>query len=185
MLEICGEKIILREFSEENLTDPLYYKWLRDLDILCNIYRIEYLLPLKFKTIESYVNNLLCSETDCFFAIYLKEKEEFIGTQRIGHINWRVGLADLGILIGNKNYWGQGLATDVIRTACLYSFEKLSLRKLTAGTSANNTAMIKCFERIGFSVEGVLRKQLLLNGDYYDHYLFGIFKDEFLSKLKK
>ena len=134
MLEIEGKGHHPQGVTRENLQDPRYFDWLRDLAVVTTIYRMEYLLPLQFSTLESYVEGLFASKNDCFFAIYAKQEQEFIGTQRIGHIDWRTGSADLGILIGNRKYWGRGLSSDAIRTACGYAFGSLSLRKMTAGT---------------------------------------------------
>ena len=185
MLELQGDKVILREFTKDNLNDPQYFSWLRDPEVVTTLYRVEYLLTLQFSEVENYVNNLLNSKNDCFFAIYYKKNNKFIGTQRIGHIDWRTGRADLGILIGNKKYWRKGIAKDSIRTASVYAFKKLSLRKLTAGTPKNNIAMCKCFEALDFKQEGILREQLLIDGEYVDHVLYGILRREFFENYKK
>ena len=78
----------------------------------------------------------------------------FIGTAKIGHINWRSGIADVGIMIGEKKYWGKGLGTEVVNLITKYAFDYLSLRKLVAGTNANNIGMCKCFFSNGFKKEG-------------------------------
>lgn len=179
MLELKGNKILLREFTKRNLKDPRYHAWLRDLDVVKTIGRLEYLLPIEFNEIKDYVDNLLHSKNDYFFAIYYKENNEFIGTQRIGHIDWRLRTADIGIMIGNKDYWGKGIAKDAVSIACKYAFKVLGLRKLTGGTAVSNPAMCKCFERLGFKLEGRLRKKLLIEGKYVDHMLYGVFKKEF------
>lgn len=179
MLELTGRKIVLREFTAEHLNDPRYFAWLRDLETVLPIYRIEYLLPLNFEALRAYVESLWKSGRDAFFAIHEKESGKFIGTQRIGHIDWRSGIGDLGILIGDRSCWGRGYATDAIHTASRYAFGTLSLRRLTAGTPATNEAMCRCFKRLGFREEGRLRKQLLIGGRYDDHVLFGLLKEEF------
>jgi ribosomal-protein-alanine N-acetyltransferase len=178
MLELVGEKIILREFSEENLYDKNYYQWLRDLAVVEGLYRIEYLKPLLFGNIERHVKNLLASENDCFFAIYCRATQKFIGTQKIGHINWRAGIGDIGLMIGDKNYWGKGLGTNVLQVALKYAFTTLSLRKLTGGTPKINAAMCRSFEKVGFMQEGVKRKELLINGKFIDHILYGLLREE-------
>jgi [ribosomal protein S5]-alanine N-acetyltransferase len=177
MLQLEGESIVLREFTETNLNDPKYFGWLRDLEVVTPIYRLEYLMPIQFQEVEKYVHLLFSSKNDCFFAVYRKDTDEFIGTQRIGHIDWRTGIGDIGILIGDKKSWGKGFATQAVGVACKYAFSVLSLRKLTGGTPETNVAMCKCFEHIGFQQEGRLRKQLLINGEYYDHIFFGLLKD--------
>lgn len=178
MLELVGEKIILREFSKENLYDENYFRWLRNLDVVINLYRIEYLKPINFKLVEEYVQNLWQSDTDCFFAIYDKASQKFIGTQRIGHINWRAGIADMGIMIGDTEYWGKGCGNAALELAIKYSFTTLSLRKLGGGTASNNIAMCRCFEKLGFIREAVKRKELLINGKFIDHVFYGLLKEE-------
>lgn len=185
MLILEGKEIILKEFTKDNLHDSRYFAWLRDIEVIRTIYRLEYLLPIQFSEVESYVENLQKSKNDCLFAIYYKKDNQFIGTQRIGHIDWRAGLADMGIMIGNRQYWGKGLATDALSVSCDYAFNELSLRKLTGGTPASNIAMYKCFEKIGFKREGSLRKNLLISGKYIDHYLYGLFRKEFRSYGKR
>lgn len=179
MLELSGRKVVLREFGQDHLNDPKYFAWLRDPEVVLPIYRMEYLLPLSLDAVRSYVESLWKSGRDAFFAIHEKESGTFVGTQRVGHIDWRSGVGDIGVLIGDRACWGKGYATDAVRTACGYSFETLSLRRLTGGTPASNEAMCRCFRRLGFREEGRLRKQLLIRGRYDDHVLYGLIKDEF------
>ncbi len=183
MLQLDGESVVLREFTEENIKDPRYFEWLRDLDVVTSIYRLEYLMPIQFQEVEKYVHVLLSSKKDCFFAIYRKDTNEFIGTQRIGHIDWRAGIGDIGVLIGDKSAWGKGFATQAVSVACKYAFSTLSLRRLTGGTPETNTAMAECFKRIGFQQEGKLRKHLLINGEYCDHILYGLMKEDYQREL--
>lgn len=181
-LRIPGERIYLQEFSEENLLDPRYHGWLRDLEVVRNIYRVEYLMPLQFAEVETYVRSLMASDRDCYFALYEASEDAYIGTVKVGHIDWRAGLADIGIIIGESRFRGRGLAVDAVRTACSYAFNELSLRKMTGGTASTNAAMCRCFERVGFVEEGRLRKQLLISGEYCDHVLYGLLKEEFKAK---
>lgn len=179
MLELIGNRVILREFTRENLNDVRYFLWLRDIDVITQIYHRDYLLNLDFSEVEKYVNALMKSGSDCFFAVYDKETTSFIGTQKIGHINWHSRIADIGIIIGDRNYRGKGYSREILQCAMQYAFGPLSLRRLTGGTSGTNVAMQRCFESLGFSREGVLRSNLLINGEYTDHVLYGIMKEEF------
>jgi len=178
MLELTGRKVLLREFSKTHLEDPLYFGWLRDPEVMIPIYRLEYLMPMSIDAVRAYVESLWSSGRDCFFAIHDKASGQFIGTQRIGHIDWRTGVGDIGVLIGDRGSWGKGYATDAVATACAYAFTTLSLRRLTAGTPASNQAMCRCFARLGFKEEGRLRGQLLIRGKYEDHVLFGLLAEE-------
>ena len=46
MLTIHGEKTYLLEFGKQHLENPDYYSWLRDLDVIQGINRLEYLLSI-------------------------------------------------------------------------------------------------------------------------------------------
>lgn len=181
-LTIFGEKIYFKEFTEDNLYDERYHKWLRDISVVRGIMRVEYLKPMQFSEIENYVKRLWSSNQDCLFAMYFKENNEFIGTLKIGAIDWQSKAADIGILIGNKDYWGKGICKDAVPTLCDYAFKYLNMRKLIGGALVTNVAMCKCFEHTGFKKEGTLRKQNFFEGEYIDLILYGIFKSEFYTK---
>ena len=182
MLEIKGKSVVLREFTETELYNPEYFKWLRNYNNIKYIYRLEYLKSLSFDSVKNHINLILNSSDNSLLAIYENENSNFIGTLKIGHINWRTGIADIGIMIGDENFKGKGLSKESITIACDYAFKWLGLRKITAGTFENNFPMIKCFEKVGFIIEGRKRKELLVDGSYIDHILFGLFKEEFYTK---
>jgi RimJ/RimL family protein N-acetyltransferase len=182
-LILDGKKIQLKEFDDSNLFDPNYHEWLRDIDVVSALYRIEYLMPLKFTKIEEYIKNIYESSQDCLFAIYIKESDTFIGTVKLGHINWRSGVCDLGIMIGDPKSRGKGYSKEALLLACNYAFNILSLRKITGGTYSDNIAMIKSFSNLGFVLEGTKRKELLVRGEFLDHLLFGLFHNEFRTEL--
>lgn len=179
---LSGKHIKLKKFTDDQLFDERYFTWLKDREVMKTIGRNEYMRDIHFSTVKTYVRNLQQSNHDYFFAIQVKPANEFIGTAKIGSIDWDNKTADIGIMIGEKNYWGKGLATETLFLLCKFAFKELQLRKLTGGCMERNTAMKKCFEKIGFIEEGVRRKQNFLENDYTDHILFGLFKNEFFSK---
>ena len=142
--------------------------------------RSEYLAPIEFSMVEKYVKMLMESDHDYFFALYEKKKKKFIGTVKIGSVDRYNGTADIGVMIGEKRYWGKRLATDALSATCRYAFTKLKLRKLTGGCFMTNVAMVKCFEKLGFVREGVRRKQNLLDGVYVDHVIYGLLKESYV-----
>jgi RimJ/RimL family protein N-acetyltransferase len=181
MLKFDGKHVSIREFTEKELSDESYYEWLRSYSVVRNIYRMEYLKPISKDAIQIYVNALLSSPNDSMFAIYLLSSDKFIGTLKIGHIDWRSGVCDLGIMIGDAESRGKGYSKDAVILGCDYAFKILSLRKVTAGAFADNIPMIKTFTNVGFVEEGRKRRELLVGGEYLDHVLLGLFKEEFYS----
>ena len=181
MPRLEGIKTILEPFVERHLMDPSYLRWLQDYDVIKTINRPDYLRPVSFVEVKEYCETLQRSHTDMFFAILDRKGDRFIGTLRVSQLNWRTRTADIGILIGERGAWGRGLGTDAISTMGRYLFERLGLRRLTAGLMSVNPGMKKVFESLGFQQEGVLRGHDLFEGEYVDHFLMGCMKNEFKS----
>lgn len=182
MFKIEGEKVYLVPFEEEHLNDPKYFSWLGDYEVMKHIYRFDYLMPKKFEEVRSYVENVWKNKYCVFLAMISKENDEFVGSVKINYgtdEGFMTQVADIGIMIGEKDEWGKGFATDAIRATAHYCFKNLSMRKVTAGVMENNKGMIKVFTKLGFKIEANLRKKLLFEGEYFDHVLFGLFKNEF------
>ena len=125
--KIEGKAIMLVPFTNKHLHDSKYIKWLRDYEVMRLVGRQEYLeKPIPFSEIEKYVQNLYKSKNDYFFAIETKENSEFIGTLKLAQIDWHRKVLNLGILIGEKNYWRKGLAKDSFSTIIDFCFNKLT-----------------------------------------------------------
>jgi len=167
------------------LVDPAYYAWLTDYEVMRYIGRDEYLKPIQFEKVREYVEDLWRSKYCSFFAMHHSGDDVFIGTAKINYLNeagLSVRMADIGIMIGNREYWGKGMATDALYAICDYAFNVLGARKLTAGAVSANKGVIKAFHKIGFLEEGRLRKKLLISCEYMDHVLLGCFREELRSE---
>ena len=55
----------------------------------------------------------------------------------------------------------------------------MNLRKIYLAVYENNQNAKKLYEKLGFTLEGTLRKHVMVNNVYYDKYLMGLFKTEF------
>ena len=178
-LRLAGRVSHCVPFGEGHLRDPVYLSWLRDRDVVRTIGRPDYMAaPVDFATVEKYFAQMKDSSGDLFLALYHTANGRFVGTLKAGHIDWHQGNADIGIMIGDKEYWGRGLATDAIRTLALHLYNVLGLRRLTAGSMSINPAMIAVFENLGFRREGVLREHLRHENGFCDHVLLGCFRNE-------
>ena len=71
--------------------------------------------------------------------------------------------AEIGIIIGNRHYWGKGYGYDVLVTLVDYIFSSTSLRRLYLHTLEWNKRARRCFEKCGFiSVRRVRRSAHIL-----------------------
>ncbi len=175
---IDGRRTCLMRFGEGHLRDPRYLAWLRDHEVIKTIGRAEYLTEIPFEEVEAYWRRVDRSPEDLFYAIHMAADGAFVGTAKAGHIDWEHGIADIGIMIGDRAHWGGGVATDALGALCRHLFEARGLRRLTAGSMAANPAMVRVFEKLGFALEGTLRAHVPYEGGYTDHVLLGCLRGE-------
>ena len=78
------------------------------------------------------------------------------------------GEAELGILIGDRDYWDKGYGTDTVNALVSYIFLQTSLNRIYLKTLTSNQRAQKCFKKCGFTQYGHLSK------DGYDFVLMEI-----------
>jgi RimJ/RimL family protein N-acetyltransferase len=171
---IDGERIYLREIRLSD-ANKNYRNWMNDPEI--NQYLESRFEKWSIKKLKDYISEVKKNSACLFLAIVTKDKNRHIGNIKIGPINQVHKFADVGIIIGEKSFWGKGFATEAIKLVVEYAFNKLKLHKLTAGAYSCHTASIKAFEKAGFSDEGVRKKHYLYNGNYIDGKLLGIVRE--------
>ncbi|TXF91450.1 GNAT family N-acetyltransferase [Neolewinella aurantiaca] len=116
------------------------------------------------------------SGTHHIFAIRAQEDGAFMGG--IGLTMVPDGCrATLGYWIAEP-FWGQGLVTEAAREIVRYGISDLDLNKITATHIAENVASGRVMQKIGMSLEGVLRQDILKAGTYHDHVCYGILSSE-------
>jgi len=57
---------------------------------------------------------------------------------------------ELGIMIGNRDYWDKGYGTDVVTTLVDFIFSELNVDRIYLKTLESNTRAQKCFQKCGF-----------------------------------
>jgi RimJ/RimL family protein N-acetyltransferase len=89
-------------------------------------------------------------------------------------LNRKHGLAEVGILIGEKEIYGRGVASQAIMRIAGIAREDLGLRRLTAGCYASNQGSSTCLRQGRFTVEGRRPNHFLLDGRPQDLILMGL-----------
>lgn len=148
MIKIEGKNIFLKSLDECNATAE-YCSWLCDPEV--NKY-----LQTREATIDSikqYIKEKNSKEDCLFLGIFFKENQKHIGNVKLEPIDFMGKKATFGLLIGDKNYWGKGLGTEVTDLVARYSFEELGLNEIDLGVVAENKSAIRVYEKVGFKID--------------------------------
>ena len=83
----------------------------------------------------------------------------------------------LGYWIGSQ-FARQGYMTGALRALLPFVFRTLGLHRIEAACLTDNDASKNLLARVGFRQEGLARRYLLINGEWADHLLFALLKEE-------
>jgi RimJ/RimL family protein N-acetyltransferase len=108
------------------------------------------------------------------FAIELKEFQRLVGLTTLTRIDRRGGTAYFGVVIGEKDCWGQGIGAEALRLV-LRKAAGLRLRKVLLEVASDNPRAIALYRRAGFDTEGVLRRQLPRGSSFVDVLIMAAF----------
>jgi RimJ/RimL family protein N-acetyltransferase len=89
-----------------------------------------------------------------------------IGNVSLQSINWINRSAEFAIILGEKSWWGQGVATEALQILINHGFNKLNLHRIWSGTAAENIGMLRVFKKLNMEHEGTFKDGVFLNGQY-------------------
>ena len=169
---IEGERVYIRELTENDATER-YCKWLNDPVV--NKY-----LETREATIEDlkeYIKSRKKSPNCLFFGIFLKENNKHIGNVKLEPIDFEKKISDFGMMIGEKEYWGKGIGTEVTQLVINYAFNELNLKKIRLGVIPENIPARKVYEKVGFKVTKIEKNKIRHGDKLFDHMIMEIEKN--------
>ena len=110
-------------------------------------------------------------------ALGIVYKRQIIGGIGMHHWDHNIKKAQLGYWI-SQPYEGQSIIYKCLNRFIDFLFEKASLNKLEIHFISTNIRSARVAERLGFRVEGVIRKSQLQNGIIHDVVITGLLKEE-------
>jgi len=145
---ITGQKVVLRDKKLSDARND--YKWKKDPE-LAHLDAAPRLASSFAQFLLSYSTDLhLARSTSHQFAIETTDGK-YIGNCGFYDISYIRGEAELGIMIGDRDYWDKGYGTDVVNTLVDYIFRETKLNRIYLKTLTGNFRAHRCFEKCGFS----------------------------------
>ncbi|MDC6389743.1 GNAT family protein [Maribacter sp. PR1] len=119
------------------------------------------------------------------FIIYDKQLGKYAGSTRYMNIDWRNKVLHIGSTWIGKEFQGTGLNTQMKDLLLHYAFMDLGFEKVEFRIDERNIKSRKAVEKLGCSLEGVLRKNVyLLDGYKRNTCCYGLLKEEWIKTLK-
>jgi [ribosomal protein S5]-alanine N-acetyltransferase len=175
---ILTPRLRIEPFTERHLTER-YVGWLNDAGTMRfseNRFRRHTL-----QSCREYVASFAGSPNFLWAVVATDESFGHIGNMN-AYVDDRHGLADVGILIGERSCAGRGYATEAWVGVCDYLLRVKAFRKVTAGALAVNTPMLRVMERAGMADDGRRVRQHVWEDQDVDVVHGALFRDDWIAR---
>ena len=140
-----------RQVLNLNDVSESYVAWLNDYEV--TKFSEQKYFRHTLETTKAFVGQKFDSERDLLFGIYFDGTH--IGNIKLGPIKFEHMSAEVSYFIGDKKFWGKGIASKCVDTIVQLGVTELGLKKINAGYYENNIGSEKVLQKCGFVVEGI------------------------------
>lgn len=144
--------IITPRFSLRTLdvTDNLetYLSWMKD--VIGNQYILSVRLDYSMEELTAYINKVNLLSNSILLGIFEKKSNKHIGNIKYSNINSPASSAEMGIMIGQKEFRGQGVGTEVLSDCKVWLKTEHLIKRVELGVNSNNKPALSLYQKLGF-----------------------------------
>ena len=139
-----------KKLTKNDVTDD-YISWLNNPEIN-QFLEVRHTKQNK-QIVQEYINSFYQDEEKYIWGIY--DSETLIGTTTLSHFNYKKLSAEIGLMIGDKSYWGKLASDSALQFVFNFSFNDLQLESITGGCYDKNMGIVFTFKKLGFVREHI------------------------------
>src|SRR4051794_9127280 len=153
LIGLRGERVRLIP-SERDLHLANALRWFNDPEVTATI---EANFGLTRRQADAFFERMETNrETDLHWAI-LAESGRHIGFIAPRNIPWPPRSAAGRLILGERDAWGRGYATDAVRVRTRFAFEQMGLHRIEGHSI--NPIMARVYQKCGYVHEGIARQK--------------------------
>jgi RimJ/RimL family protein N-acetyltransferase len=171
-LPLETERLIIRQTTKKDLS--IIKSWLEDKEG-------RFFLLSRLDNQQETIDEVFENENNLLGTICLKDKTP-IGLIAYLNIDEYHRKAELRKMIGVTKERGKGYGNEATKAWIEYGFFTLNLEKIYLTTINTDIKNIRINEALGFRVEGLLRNELKIDGEYYDVLQMSLLKEWVINK---
>ena len=132
------------------ITDNLetYLSWMKD--VISNQYILSARLDYSMEELTDYINNVNSLSSAVLLGIFEKKSNRHIGNIKYSNINSPAGSTEMGIMIGQREFRGQGVGAEVLNACNLWLKTEHLIKRVELGVNSNNKPALSLYRKLGF-----------------------------------
>lgn len=140
-------------------------------------------IPYEHPTFEAYESRMFQRLRAGQLARVIDVDGDPVGVVTFYWQDERTRWLEAGVVIYDPARWGQGIATRALTQWVTHLFETQVIERVGMTTWSGHARMMACAERLGFTLEGRLRKVRYHEGVYYDSIKYGVLRQEWAERV--
>ena len=152
---------------------PHFQRWFADMEVTRYLgRRMAVALYYEVDILKKF------GEADDTVFWMIEANGETIGATGIHDIDWLNAHGTTGIVIGVKEQWGKGFATEAMQLRTRYAFRELNLHKVMTEVFVGNQASRRALEKNGYRTVGTSRDHFFTRGAWHDVWLGEVLRED-------
>lgn len=149
-VSIRTPRFLLRELRDTDVTER-YLGWFADPVTQRYITASDRMQGLA--DLRAYLAERLGRDDVLFLGIFVHESGQHVGNIKYEPVDPGAGTAVMGILVGEEDWRGRGVAGEVLEASAAWLREHRGIRRILLGVERDNAPAVKAYERVGFRIE--------------------------------
>lgn len=170
---IKTKRLLLRKFIASDLENV--YKGLSDPEII-KYYGVSYKTLEDTKAQMQFFVDLEKEGTGIWWAVCSLDNKTFYGAGGLNSLNKVHKKAEIGFWL-LKEFWGQGIMTEVMPIICNYGFDNLDLHRIEGLVETDNLNCKNAMKKLDFKLEGTMKDCEVKNGKFISLDIYAKFKN--------
>lgn len=159
METVKGKTVVLRPVTYDDMQQIV--DW-RNSDVVRKFFLIQEKYTLEGQ--KKWMDNVISTGRAVQFIIHHIGDNVDIGTAYIRDLDKYDREGEYGLFIGNPDYFGKGIGTEVGQMIMEYAFNVLNLKRVFSEIKDDNIRSIRAVEKFGMSVYKVEKNALEIDG---------------------
>lgn len=174
--------IVISHLNKDDLSNLI--NWAEDEKTLIQWCGPVFDFPLTLEQLQKYFSGSI--KTNPSRYIFKSVIDDNInGMCELGAVDRKNETCSLCRIFVDKKFRNLGIADIMITKVLNFGFNELNLIRIELNVYTFNTPAIKCYEKLGFHREGLKRKITKYINEYWDSYVYGLLKEDWIIRNSK